>query len=214
MKPPIVVPIKAHSERLKDKNFIQLGGQPLYRWTFESLLPYADSVVVVVDDPLIQADAQRFGFDVLARRSEWDRDEWTAWQVALDALPIAPILALALVTCPFRRKGDIKAAIKIFEATQYAPVISCVRKNPKSVIVGNEMGIRVPEGDQAFLSTGVVQLARRESIVEGHIDRDGAVPFVVPAVVGLDIDTPLDWCAAFGVVESERGAEISKGLWE
>lgn len=214
MKPTIVVPIKAHSGRLKDKNFIQLGGQPLYRWSFDSLLPYADNVVVVVDDPLIQAEAGRFGFEVLNRCPEWDGDEWTAWQVALEAVPTAPILALALVTCPFRRKGDIKSAIKIFEATQYAPVISVVRKNHKAVIVGGEHGIRVPDGERAYMSTGVVQVARRESIVDGHINRDGAVPYVVPAVVGLDIDTPLDWCAAFGVVESQRGSELCKGLWE
>lgn len=214
MNPIIVVPIKAHSERLKDKNFIQLGGQPLYRWTFDSLLPYADDVLVVVDNLLIQAEAERFGFCVKERDPAWDDDDCTAWQVALEAAPDAPVVALALVTCPFRRKGDVGSAVEIFKATQYAPVISVVRKNHKAVIVGSEHGIRVPDGEHAYMSTGVVQVARRESIVDGHINRDGAVPYVVPAVVGLDIDTSLDWCAAFGVVESQRGAELCKGLWE
>lgn len=212
MNPTIVVPIKSHSERLKDKNFIQLGGQPLYRWTFDSLIPYADKVLVVVDDPFIQDEAQRFGFDVRGREPSWE--EITAWDVALLAAPKDPVLALALVTCPFRRKGDVEEASRLFKKLHYAPVISAVQANWKSVILCDGHGTRMADALNAFISTGVIQIALRESIVDGHINRDGAAVYQVPAVVGLDIDTPLDWCAAFGVVETVRGAEIGREVME
>ena len=44
-----LLPIKAHSERVKGKNFRMLCGKPLYRWILESLLQAEKIDKVVVD---------------------------------------------------------------------------------------------------------------------------------------------------------------------
>ena len=44
-----LLPIREHSERVKDKNFKNLCGKPLYRWVLETLLKCKRIDRVVVD---------------------------------------------------------------------------------------------------------------------------------------------------------------------
>jgi CMP-N-acetylneuraminic acid synthetase len=46
-----LLPMKAHSERVKGKNFRELAGKPLYRWILDTLLeiPCLDRVVINTD---------------------------------------------------------------------------------------------------------------------------------------------------------------------
>ena len=206
-KPVIVVPVKAQSERVVGKNFADLGGRPLYEWTFDTLSIFVPDyeVVVVTDLVMVQEAADEANLLVVSRKRWWD--DLTAWEVALHATP-AETIALCLVTCPFRRYEDVKNGLALFESDPGRSVISAVPVNWKSVLVHDEQYDHA-QGlgyvDRAYVSTGVIQIAKREHIFEGCIDR--RVPFNILEVdqtVGLDIDTPFDLECARAVVDRRR----------
>jgi CMP-N-acetylneuraminic acid synthetase len=51
-KTAIVMPLKAQSERVKDKNFRPLGGVPLYRWALDKLLMLGPDVFLYGDNDM------------------------------------------------------------------------------------------------------------------------------------------------------------------
>lgn len=223
MTPTIVVPIKSHSRRLKDKNFVNLGGVPLYRWTLDSLKDVDAPILVACNKPEVCEEAESYGYSAIHRPREWDHG--TAWDVALHATAAeygegnSEHIGLALVTCPFRRASDVPDALAQYEeaAEHGMPLLSAVRVNHRSLVTrsypftNQSAGTRGVDATTAWLTTGVIQIARRSHIVDGHVRREGAWIYEVPSVVGLDIDTPLDWCAAFGVVEHKRREKLMEG---
>lgn len=60
-----LVPMKHHSERVKNKNFREIGGRPLFHWILESLSgsKYIDEIIINTDSDLIAGDASK-NFDV------------------------------------------------------------------------------------------------------------------------------------------------------
>ncbi len=56
-----LVPMKHHSERVKDKNFRKIGGKPLYHWILESLhrSKYIDEIIINTDSDLIAEDVSK-----------------------------------------------------------------------------------------------------------------------------------------------------------
>ncbi|MEQ9434998.1 acylneuraminate cytidylyltransferase family protein [Hyphomonas sp.] len=57
-----LLPMKAHSARVKSKNFRQIAGKPLFQWTLDALLavPEIDKVVINTDARQILADEGLF----------------------------------------------------------------------------------------------------------------------------------------------------------
>lgn len=53
MKITALVPVKDHSERLPNKNFLPFAGKPLYRWILESLQPIKaiSEIIINTDSP-------------------------------------------------------------------------------------------------------------------------------------------------------------------
>jgi CMP-N-acetylneuraminic acid synthetase len=221
--PTIVVPIKSHSQRLKDKNFVSLGGSPLYRWTLDSLKETTAPIIVACNHPEIRKEAESYGYAAIDRPPEWDHG--TAWDVALHATD-AEHVGLALVTCPFRRAFDVNSAIEQYcdsvirvqllgkpLSDLSRPVLSAFRVNHRSVIYdrGHD-DTRGLDASSCYVTTGVIQIAHRSDVVDGHVMREGSQVYEVPHLVGLDIDTPLDWCAAFGAVESKRREKLMEAV--
>src|SRR5690349_22501127 len=53
-----LVPIKANSQRLPNKNFLDLNGQPMYRAVLDTLqsVPEIDSILINTDSEIIKQD--------------------------------------------------------------------------------------------------------------------------------------------------------------
>ena len=65
-----LVPMKHHSERVKGKNFREIGGKPLYHWILESLhrSKYIDEIIINTDSDLIAEDVSKnFNVTILNR---------------------------------------------------------------------------------------------------------------------------------------------------
>ena len=65
-----LVPMKHHSERVKEKNFRIIGGKPLFYWILESLSKskYIDEIIINTDSNLIAENALKdFNVTILKR---------------------------------------------------------------------------------------------------------------------------------------------------
>lgn len=73
-----LVPLKAHSERVPEKNFRPLAGRPLFHWIFETLraVPRISEIVVDTDSEEIgRAARDLFGATVLEREQHLRGDD-------------------------------------------------------------------------------------------------------------------------------------------
>ena len=72
-----LVPMKHHSERVKDKNFRLIAGKPLSHWILGSLSKskYIEDIIVNTDSELIAEDVEK-NFDVTILK----RPEFNSWK--------------------------------------------------------------------------------------------------------------------------------------
>lgn len=68
-----LVPMKHHSERVKNKNFRQVGGKPLYHWILDSLSrsEYVGEIIINTDSDLIAEDASKNFKVTILKRPEY-----------------------------------------------------------------------------------------------------------------------------------------------
>jgi len=122
-----VIPARAGSTRLKNKNIHLLGGKPLIRWTVESVVESGcfDKIVVSTDgDEIFEAVK-----DLPVARHIRPDNHATVTATALDAMvdymkhnpphntsrPDDVIFAYFLPTCPFVSPEDIKRGIEMMK---------------------------------------------------------------------------------------------------
>jgi CMP-N-acetylneuraminic acid synthetase len=67
-----LLPMKAHSARVKSKNFRLIAGKPLFQWILDALLavPEIDKVVINTDARQILADEGLFDSERVLIRSQ------------------------------------------------------------------------------------------------------------------------------------------------
>lgn len=120
-----VIPVRAGSEELPDKNIRPLAGRPLMAWTIEQACACdrLDRVVVSTDSPAYRDLARSFGAETpFLRPATLAENETPTEPVLLHALDrlkeegYAPdVLVTLQVTSPFRRPGTLDRAIARFE---------------------------------------------------------------------------------------------------
>ena len=113
-----VIPARAGSTRLKDKNIYPLLGKPLIRWTVESVLnsDQFDKVIVSTDgDHIFKAVS-----DLPVERHHRPKEHATVSSTVLEAMlnlmeTVEPfdIFAYFLPTCPFVSSLDIKSGVNL-----------------------------------------------------------------------------------------------------
>ncbi|WP_064791777.1 acylneuraminate cytidylyltransferase family protein [Shewanella woodyi] len=114
-----LIPARAGSKRLKNKNLLPLAGKPLIAWTIEAALdsPEIDEVVVSTDSTDIKQVAIDSGATVPFMRPKClAHDTASTDEVlmhAIDELKLTPsdIIVLLQPTSPLRDKEDIGAAL-------------------------------------------------------------------------------------------------------
>src|SRR6185436_20813773 len=126
-KPTIValLPMKAHSERVKGKNFRPFNGKPLFRWILDTLLSLdeIDQVVINTDARAILAE---HGLTDGARIMVRDRKpEICGDFVSMNLVLADDVAAVAAdsyvmthVTNPLLGTESIRAALQQFEAAR------------------------------------------------------------------------------------------------
>ena len=117
-----IIPARAGSKGIKDKNIIEFCGKPLLAWSIQQAKKskLVDSVYVSTDGSQIAKVSREFGAEVIVRPDSISNDYATSESALLHALSeiekkeeIDAVVFLQ-ATSPLRRQGDIDAAIEKF----------------------------------------------------------------------------------------------------
>jgi pseudaminic acid cytidylyltransferase len=213
-----VIPARAGSKRIPDKNVRPLGGRPLLAYTVEAALQSGvfDRVVVSTDSPEIGALARRLGAEAPFLREPALADDMTpvsaATRDALERLDpdSTAFLAVAqlMANCPLRNAADICESLAAFETSGASSQVSVVRfgwwnpwwamrfgpKRQLEPLFPEAATTRSQDLPDLFCPTGAVWWARAETLRrEGTFHVAGRVGWEIPWERGIDIDTEDDW---------------------
>jgi CMP-N-acetylneuraminic acid synthetase len=221
-----LVPMKAHSARVPEKNFRALAGRPLFQWIVETLLSISD-----IDRIVINTDARdrletnpvlnQPRISIRDRRADLCGDAVSMNLVLADDVSAIPadVYLMTHTTNPMLSRETIERALKVYfqmlrsgeadslfgvtrhQARFYTGDGRPVNHDPKRLAPTQELEGLLEENSTLYLFT------RQSFLATGG--RIGSKPFMfeTPALESLDIDEESDWrlVEALAAVQTRRG---------
>lgn len=216
-----IVPARGGSKRVPGKNVRTLGDKPLICWTLDAAadVPEICDVLVSTDDPATLELAARAGALVpWLRPAELSTDTASSVDVAIHALDwyesqskqAVDGVMLLQPTSPFRGRGAIERAIRLYQEHDRRPVVSvapaqshpfwCYRIEGIHAVpfMRPETEYRSQDLPPAFVLNGAVYLVSSKDLRQTRSFNSDAMVALVMDGVGeqLDIDTEWDWTVA------------------
>lgn len=224
-----LLPMKAHSARVKSKNFRDIAGKPLFRWILDALMdaPEIDQVVINTDarEILSENDLNAGDYDgrlIIRDRKEALLGDFTSMNLILeddiDAVE-SDIYFMTHTTNPLLRSGTIGTLIEKFSAAQadgkadslftvnehqtrfYTPEGAPINHDPDNLIRTQDLPPYMEENSVAYVFT-------RDSFAKTKA-RIGANPLMVvtPRLESVDIDEVWDWYMAESLLKRVAAGE-------
>lgn len=124
-----LIPARAGSKGIPNKNIVDVCGQPLIQWTIDTAQAsdYVDRILVSTDDQVVKELAARQGLPVLDRPHQLAGDSTMAAQViahALDSTVTEDILVYLQPTSPLRTATDIDQSLELLASLNAGAVVS------------------------------------------------------------------------------------------
>lgn len=215
-----LLPIKANSERVKDKNFKLLNGKPLFQWILSSLLslPEVSKVVINTDACSVLTeygliDSERV--QLRDRRPEICGDLVSMNLIISDDLANVPadVYLMTHTTNPLLSSTTIWKALQKFLTAKsngtadslftvnrfqnrfYRQDCSAINHDPNNLIRTQDLEIWYEENSNLYIFTS-------ESFATTQA-RIGQKPLMyeTPRLESIDIDDPVDWQLAEAVAQ-------------
>lgn len=222
-----LLPMKAHSERVKSKNFRELAGKPLYRWILDTLLslPEISQVVINTDARDILAESGLHDGDADGRILIRDRKpdicgDMVSMNLVLgdDVANVdADIYAMTHTTNPLLGAATVRGALEAYAAgisTGDADSLFTVnqvqtrfyRKDGSPVNHDPDNLIRTQDLEMWLEENSNLYLFSRDSFAATQA-RIGKKPmmFPTPMLESVDIDGPEEWSLAEALALHARG---------
>jgi CMP-N-acetylneuraminic acid synthetase len=228
MKVVALMPMKANSERVREKNFRDFAGKPLFRWMLDTLKSVSeiDAVVINTDARKILAKNGLIEGDrviIRDRKSEICGDFVSMNEIINDDLENidADIYLMTHTTNPLLSKNSVEAAISQFKIAIksgkadslftvnkvqerfYDADVNALNHDPNNLIRTQDLKPWYQENSNLYLFT-------KESFSQTKA-RIGKKPMMLETepFESTDIDTPDDWDLAEVMVEYYK----KKGLF-
>ena len=226
MKNLAIIPARAGSKGVPNKNIRPLAGKPLMAWTIEAAIKSGviEKVVVSTDSEEYANIAREWGADVPFLRSEaTSNDSATCWDVCREVLDNLSALGeeydtftLLQPTSPLRTAEDIVAAHELFLERDAKAVVSvsesprppfALNTLPESLSMDNFYRRETNRPRQAFdkyyYVNGAICMVRVATFPEdNYIYRDNLYAYVMEDYTGHDIDTELDFILGEAIVKN------------
>lgn len=223
-----VIPARAGSKGVKDKNIKLLAGKPLIAWSIElaQSVPEIDRVIVSTDGENISDVAKAYGAEVYPRPSALAGDR----ALVIDALKYlnselteqgeeAPYMVLLEATSPLRSAKDVSDSIKLLDENSLDSVATFSEaklnphrawkldnSSPKPFIDGAIAWLPRQQQPEAWELNGAVYAFTRSGLEEQKFSllygRTGSVK--MPNERSVDIDTELDFMVVEKIMEKEN----------
>lgn len=213
-----LIPARGGSKGIPGKNLALCGGRPLLAHTAVAALnaKSLDRVILSTDDPAIANVGKEWGLDVpFVRPAELASDTASSLSVMVHALKWAQsggthVEAIVLLqpTSPLRGARQIDEAVALLLDSGADTVVSVVevphRFHPQSLmriekdalhplIEGGDFVLRRQDLPTLYARNGpAILVIRPAQIATGHFYSGNTVPYVMPSIDSLDVDTPED----------------------
>jgi len=228
MKILAIIPARAGSKRLPNKNKLPLGGKPLIVWSIEAAqsIPEICDILVSTDDPEIAGIAKEAGALVpWLRPAELATDTATSVDVALHAIDwyeqnkntVDGVLLLQ-PTSPFRSKEMIVNGIEKYVNSNKKNIIgvSPAHHHPswmlkinkdnilEKIMEDNGINTRSQDLTPAFSINGSFYLTSPANVKnnKSFLDKETLPLITNNAVESLDIDTEIDLTIAKCLIQN------------
>jgi CMP-N-acetylneuraminic acid synthetase len=205
-KTAIVMPLKAESERVKDKNFRTLGDKPLYRWAMDKLLTLNCDTFVYGDDAAwnkLDRHTQNEVSHLHEDRPALTNDSNDFFCSIAHALPKEfTRIVYANATSPFVTNKTYGDALRIFESgwNTYDSVLSAIpvygrvwNNDAQSLNHDPKTCPRTQNQDPVWIESDAFWMLDR-TLITNHHRRVGMCPYfqVVSGWEKIDINVPSD----------------------
>lgn len=217
-----IIPARAGSKRVKDKNIRDLGGKPLIAWTIDAAKDskYIDHIYVSTDSLKIQNIASEWGVDANPLREEClSGDHATSTDVVLDIIINKKtgfdLIVLLQPTSPLRETSDIDGALELyFEKNAKSVVSVCETEAPLSWCVELDETLKLDELvknleqkrsqdiKKSYQLNGAVYVSSVASFIDSETFyySEGSVAFVMRRHRSVDVDREKDLLIAQAIV--------------
>lgn len=210
-----VIPARAGSKTITDKNIMPIAGKPLIAWPIESGLKcdYIDRVIVSTDGEKIANVAREHGAEVYLRPEKLAQDDSLVIDCLRDLISrlrtegeAAEFLVLLEATSPLRADEDIRKCLELIEQNDYDSVatFSDAELNP-------HRAWKVVSGQVETFIEGAIPWLPRQALPEA-IQLNGAV--YVFKIDGLPDEQPAILFGKKGavVIPAERAVDIDNQI--
>lgn len=213
-----LIPARAGSKGIMDKNLVDLGGHPLIQWTIDAALEAAKAydgarVCVTSEDRKILDIAEACGAIPHQRPAHLADDQASMLGVVRDFFrrhEDAHEIVLLFPTCPFRTASTIKNAVAAFESgplnAEHDSLMSVAAFNGRpygGVMIVNgkleyaesaEAFYRKQDTPKLYHANGAIFIMRRGIVdkLNTQLFNKDTVPYEMYGIENLDIDTPFD----------------------
>lgn len=213
-----LLPMKAHSARVKSKNFRPIAGKPLFRWILDTLCatPEIDQVIINTDARSILSDHGLNDGDYENKVLIRDRNpeicgDFVSMNLVLEndvdnvdadlyfmTHTTNPLLSINTISAMFRaysqqRKNvgaDSLFAVNKHQTRFYSPDGEPINHDPKNLLRTQDLPPYLEENSVGYIFS--------KSSFKSSAARIGQKPvlFETPALESVDIDEPSDWFMA------------------
>lgn len=219
-----LIPARAGSKRIPNKNILPLAGKPLISYTIAQAQAskFIDDVFVSTESKEIADISERFGAKIINRPEYLASDAAKSKDVtkhAYQSLIDKPdFIVLLQTTSPFRKVETIDNAIQEFiENKEYYTSLMPVRKltlktgtiDNNSYIPLNRNEEKNKEIKQQYYECGTIFIYKKERMGLDDIYGDKIMPFFIDdEIESLDIDHPIDFQIAEFLMKEMRIKEF------
>lgn len=222
-----LLPMKAHSARVKSKNFREIAGKPLFRWILDTIcsMREIDSVVINTDARSILAehglkDGDYDGKIMIRDRKEEICGDYVSMNLVLgdDVANVEsdhyfmthttnPLLSTQTIQEIFKAYLSAQDADSLFTVNRhqtrfYTPAGDPINHDPENLIRTQDLPPYLEENSVAYVFTAD-SFAKTNARIGQH-----PVLFETPRLESVDIDEQSDWFMAESLLMRAAAGEI------
>ena len=225
-----LVPARAGSKGIPNKNLRELAGKPLLAYTVEAATASGsiDRLILSTDSEAIAEQGRSLGLEVpFMRPAELAKDDTPMLDVAQHAVAEletldwrVDIMVLLQPTSPLRRPERIQEAVQVLKSREYDSVVSVVQipdlfAPQKAMRIQNgllrfwsadgETITRRQQAEPTFAREGTIYACWRDVLmINGSFYSNRCLPLVLPPEEALSLDIPKDWEKAEALLNMKR----------
>lgn len=208
-----IIPARAGSKGLKDKNIIDLCGKPLMAYSIEAALKSKvfSRIIVSTDSERYAGIAIQYGAEVIMREKELASDTATTYMVVeniLGKLGNIDYFVLLQPTSPLRNETHIREAINLFEenSDKFDFLASVKEAEHASVLVkpieedlslkffDTDFSTYRRQGFKDYSPNGAIFIAKPDAYLEQkHFFGKRSIGYIMDKYSSADIDDELDY---------------------